>query len=60
MPLLQHYDYNGVDITFMDFDEDTNSIPCQPRDIHITEPPALNLPSVRTEIAAYIRRQQTD
>lgn len=60
MPQLQHYDYGGVDITFFDFDEDTNSVPCHARDIHIVEPAALKLPAIAEEIAQYIRSQQKD
>ena len=59
MPTLQHYDYNGVDITFYDFDEDTNSVPCHVRAIHIIEPATLQLPVIAEEIANYIRSQQS-
>ena len=60
MPTLQHYNYNDTDITFYDFDELTDSVPCHVRDIHIVEPAALQLPVIAEEIANYIRSQQKD
>ena len=55
MITLQHFDYNGVDVTFYNFDEDTHSVAVQPRDIHIIEPVALRLPAVVEEIVENIR-----
>lgn len=63
MPMLQHFDYNGVDVEFYDFDEDIHSVPAQPRCIHIIGPDsfandaALNR-DVRGEIAVEIRLGQ--
>jgi len=54
----QHYDYNGIDVTYLDFSEQVHSIPCQPRDIHILFPMELNVNSVKEEIAVDIRTGQ--
>jgi len=58
MHTLQYFDYNGVQVTFLDFDQQTHSQPAQPRDIHITDPLALNVAAVRLAIAADIRQHQ--
>ena len=58
MSTLQHFDYNGVDVTFMDFDQDTHSVAVQPRDIHIVEPVALRLSEVAEAIVEDIRLHQ--
>lgn len=50
MPTLQHFDYQGTDISFYDFAEELHSVKCKVKDLHITEPEALNLPAVKAEI----------